>query len=69
MSDELDWKKAIEDYDNRRLKEKKSKKRKNKKSKIAPPRVKIVQGGQTGLVQQNLISRPSSGPSDKSMIE
>tara|TARA_B100000900_G_scaffold204851_1_gene173668 strand:+ start:80 stop:628 length:549 start_codon:yes stop_codon:yes gene_type:complete len=70
MSDDLDWKKAIENYDNRLEKEKEAKKRKNKKSKLITPRARFVQGGQTGLVQQNIKSPPPPpGPPGTKMIE
>ena len=61
--------KAIENYDNRLKKEKAASKRKNKKSKFNPPRVKFVQGGQTGMVQQNLRTPPPKCSPKLSMIE
>ena len=69
MSNDLDWKKAIENYDNRLKKEKAASKRKNKKSKFNPPRAKFVQGGQTGMVQQNLRTPPPKCSPKLSMIE
>jgi hypothetical protein len=69
MSDDSDWKKAIEEYDNRIKKEKEAKKVKNKNSKLKPARVIIVQGGQTGMVQQNIKSPPPPSPPKIKMIE
>tara|TARA_X000000368_G_scaffold6594_1_gene5122 strand:- start:679 stop:1218 length:540 start_codon:yes stop_codon:yes gene_type:complete len=69
MSDDQDWKKVIKNYDDRLKKEKEAKKSKNKNSKLKPPRVIIFQGGQTGMVQQNIKSPPPPGPPEISMIE
>ena len=68
MSDDLDWNKAIEDYDNRRKKEKEAKKM--KKFKASPTiRASFVQGGQTGMVQQNIKPPPPPSPPGMNMIE
>tara|TARA_B100001989_G_C24501395_1_gene445116 strand:+ start:400 stop:930 length:531 start_codon:yes stop_codon:yes gene_type:complete len=69
MSDDLDWNKGKENYDNRLKKEKEASKRKNKKSKVNPPRARFVQGGQTGMVQQNLKNYPHPCPKGMGMIE
>ena len=69
MSDDSDWKKAIENYDNRTKNQKKTKKIKNKKPKVAPAKLKILQGGTTGLVQQNLKNYPPARPKGMRMIE
>tara|TARA_Y100001970_G_scaffold99260_1_gene124840 strand:+ start:247 stop:783 length:537 start_codon:yes stop_codon:yes gene_type:complete len=69
MSDDSDWKKAIEDYDNRTKKQKEAKKIKNKKPKVAPAKLKILQGGGTGLVQQDLKNYPPACPKGMGMIE
>ena len=69
MSDDSDWKKAIEDYDNRKKKQKEAKKIKNKKPKVAPAKLIILQGGGTGLVQQDLKNYPPACPKEMGMIE
>ena len=46
-----------------------NKKIKNKKPKVAPAKLKILQGGTTGLVQQNLKNYPPARPKGMRMIE
>ena len=69
MSDDQDWKNAIKNYDDRLNKEKEAKKIKNKNASPRPTKAKIVQGGQTGMVQQNIKSPPPPNPPEIKMIE